>query len=162
MMDSIKIKIHSEVDVITNSSTTIYTRVRNGGIETIKSVVDTMLKIAKSDLIADDLFTFEIVKEDISDMLIDMILDEGIASAYYETEISWRTPEWREKCKVVYDKIESGEYPKPNFWEYGYLDKSSIGSSIKVTPKIKDKDIELVGDLLSNLETLFISSEREN
>jgi hypothetical protein len=63
-MKTLKIKIHSVVDVITNSSTTIYTQADEGTISSVKDMVNALLKIGGSELTADDLFTFSLVGGD--------------------------------------------------------------------------------------------------
>lgn len=63
-METIKIKLHSVVDVITNSSTVIYTY-QNGSIEPAKELINEMIKLAGIEgKTADDLFTFEIEQEE--------------------------------------------------------------------------------------------------
>jgi len=59
-MKELRLKIHSVVDVITNSSTVIYTEASESAIETAKSIIDDILKVAGSGKTADDLFTFEV------------------------------------------------------------------------------------------------------
>lgn len=59
-MESLKIKVHSVVDVITNSSTVIYTQADEGTIKSLKEMINALLKIGGSELTADDLFTFEL------------------------------------------------------------------------------------------------------
>jgi len=54
----ITIKIHSIVDLITNSSTEIFTSVRQSAITEIKHLVNSLLHYAKSEETADDLFEF--------------------------------------------------------------------------------------------------------
>ena len=56
-MEIIKIKVHSFVDVITNSSTTIYSYY-SGCIKPIKEMIDSFIKLTGSDLKADDMFYF--------------------------------------------------------------------------------------------------------
>lgn len=56
----IKLRIHSVVDVITNSSTVIYTNCDDSHIGFAKQMVDMILKEAGSDKTADDLFTFKL------------------------------------------------------------------------------------------------------
>lgn len=60
-MTSLTIPIHSFVDLITNSSTEIYIEADTGTIEAIKSLVNNLLKIAKSELTVDDLFTITLL-----------------------------------------------------------------------------------------------------
>lgn len=62
-MEKIIIKIQSVSDVITNSSTEIYTVCTEHTLDRLKDIVNSILKIADSTLTADDLFTFELDKE---------------------------------------------------------------------------------------------------
>lgn len=62
-MERIIIKIQSVSDVITNSSTEIYTVCTEHTLDRLKDIVNSILKIADSTLTADDLFTFELDKE---------------------------------------------------------------------------------------------------
>lgn len=55
MNKTIKIKIHSTVDLITNSSTVIFTY-SEGAIKEVKEVIDEVLKLQGIDKRADDLF----------------------------------------------------------------------------------------------------------
>lgn len=59
-MEQIKINFHSFIDVITNSSTEIYIQITDKTIDFIKNIINSSLKIAKSELTADDLFEFSI------------------------------------------------------------------------------------------------------
>ena len=59
----IKINIQSESDLITNSSTEIYTVCTEYTLDRLKDIVNSILKIADSTLTADDLFTFELDEE---------------------------------------------------------------------------------------------------
>lgn len=60
-MKTLRIKVHSVVDVITNSSTVIYTRADEGTISSLKDMINALLKIGNSELTADDLFEFSLV-----------------------------------------------------------------------------------------------------
>lgn len=62
-MKSLKIKVHSVVQIITNSSTVIYTQADEGTIISLKEMVNALLKIGGSELTADDLFTFELYSD---------------------------------------------------------------------------------------------------
>jgi len=59
------IPMHSFVDLITNSSTEIYIEASDKTIESIKALVDNILKLGGSDLKCDDLFTIELNPEDV-------------------------------------------------------------------------------------------------
>ena len=54
------IDVHSFVDVITNSSTTVYVRAGEGSIKAIKKFIDGILEKGGSKKKADDLFEFKI------------------------------------------------------------------------------------------------------
>lgn len=62
-----KIKIHSFIDVITNSSTEIYIQVGEQTINFIKRLVDATLRLTKSDLKSEDLFIFDITEDEEND-----------------------------------------------------------------------------------------------
>jgi hypothetical protein len=55
----IKTNIHSMVDIITNSSTTIYTTTHGGTIFLLKELINEILEVAGSDKTADDLYEFK-------------------------------------------------------------------------------------------------------
>lgn len=59
----IKINIQSESDLITNSSTEIYTVCTEYTLDRLKDIVNSILEISGSSLKADDLFTFELEEE---------------------------------------------------------------------------------------------------
>lgn len=59
-MRKLVIKVHSIVDVITNSSTVIYTQADEGTIKSVKELINALLAIGKSELTADDLFEFSL------------------------------------------------------------------------------------------------------
>lgn len=63
MFNTLVIKIQSVSDVITNSSTEIYTVCTEYTLDRLKDIVNSILKIADSTLTADDLFTFELDEE---------------------------------------------------------------------------------------------------
>ena len=56
-----QIPIHSVVDLITNSSTVIYTQASNNAIKTAKEIINLVLKEAGTGQDADDLFDFRVV-----------------------------------------------------------------------------------------------------
>lgn len=62
-MEKLTIRTHSVVDVITNSSTVIYSQADDGTISSVKDLINALLKIGGSELTADDLFNFELDSE---------------------------------------------------------------------------------------------------
>ncbi len=61
-MDKLVVNPHSLVDVITNSSTMIYTGVKENAVEVVIAIIDDVLKHAGSGLTAEDLYTIEIIE----------------------------------------------------------------------------------------------------
>ena len=59
----IKLKLHSMVDVITNSSTTIFTY-SDGSVKPAKELINEFLKIMGSDFTADDMFDIFVMPND--------------------------------------------------------------------------------------------------
>jgi hypothetical protein len=55
-MKAIKINVHSFIDVITNSSTEIFISTHDKTITLAKELINGLLKVAKSEKTADDLF----------------------------------------------------------------------------------------------------------
>jgi len=65
-MKSFKIAIHSIVEVITNSSTVIYTY-QGGSLEPAKELIKEVLKLMGENVDVDDAFEFKIEREDMED-----------------------------------------------------------------------------------------------
>jgi len=93
------------VDVITNSSTTIYTQARDGSIDTLKAIVNSLLEVAGSDLKADDLFTFEISSDDLEEIRYDLLGDNGLVVNDLNMELNWGDPDYAKYKDIVYNKI---------------------------------------------------------
>lgn len=58
------IKIHSFIDIITNLSTEIYVAANQKTVESVKEIINGILKVGDSKYTCDDLFTVEIDLED--------------------------------------------------------------------------------------------------
>lgn len=63
MINTLKITVHSFVDLITNSSTEIYIQATQKTIESITKLVDNILTVAGSTFKCEDLFDITIDKE---------------------------------------------------------------------------------------------------
>lgn len=61
---------YSITDIVTNSSTEVFIRVKETAINTVKELINDLLKISGSTLQADDLFTIEILYDDSSDLMV--------------------------------------------------------------------------------------------
>lgn len=60
-MRKITLKVHSFIDIITNSSTEIYVQASEHTIKNIKNMVNSILALGGSTLKSDDLFTMTLV-----------------------------------------------------------------------------------------------------
>jgi len=172
------IKIQSAVDVITNSSTSIYTIAGDWTLETIRNIINTTLEIGGSELKADDLFEFKLNipdfddYNDFRDRCIEYVLDNNIP-----TEDEYRTVEILEQlCKEEQNQIEKkhqsfniyDKYQKKIEEVIGHYITDRIKSLVAlsmtsgyysrgytITPKQNIEKHKKLADLLSNLQNLF-------
>jgi len=72
----IYIPVHSVVDVITNSSSVIYTEATTNAVSTMKEIINSILKLAGSEKTAEDLYDISIQKLPAGG-LVDWLLCEG-------------------------------------------------------------------------------------
>lgn len=150
-MKEVRVKVHSEVGIITNSSTTIYSQVTKRGLDNLINIVDTMLKIGGSEFRATDLFNFEIsVCED--------YLDDYRSDKLYDDDRSINYRDY--KAKVL-----SGEIEKPEWWDVDvnkFTGDRQLDTYLKITPKSEDENVVLVSKMMSDLSNLFESFEGSN
>ena len=62
----ITIRVHSFIDIITNSSTEIFVQANENTLKNIKSLIDSILTIGGSTLRCNDIFTMKVVKEKVN------------------------------------------------------------------------------------------------
>lgn len=177
-MKSLTIKAHSIVDVITNSSTVIYTQAKEGSIETVKEIINSLLKLGGSDKTSDDLFDIKITSEELIDEQKEMLRygddfygygngknTKSEFEKYTGREFNYSNDEDKKTLDELWSKIDLGEIEAPSWWERGtsYVsDKHQCNTEITVIPKVDDKQAKLVASLLSTLQDLFVSEERYN
>ena len=157
-MKKLVIPIHSFVDVITNSSTTIYVGCHSNTIEYAKDLINNLLKIAGSDKKADDLFEFEIQNKfqhdrELLEEYLDCIIDD------YEDEIRQderfkdiedindvKDDIYDQMIKMVADKMLKGEIELIESNDYGYDERKLV-----ITAKTDDKIILNLSDKMSSI-----------
>jgi len=145
---TIEIPIHSFIDVITNSSTSVYVGCHDNTVKFAKELVDDLLKAAGSEKSADDVFTFSIQADFDSER--DKIY-ERLDEYYTEEELEGK--DYRAKndlAKEIFDKMISGEIEKSSSWGQNYDDYDTRTLIIK--SKTDDK---LSIDLGSRIESIF-------
>lgn len=154
-----RINVHSFIDVITNSSTEIYVQAGENTINTIKELVNILLKETESTKTADDLFTFELIDTGLEEFIDDKLYDYCQDLKEYN-----KLETYDQKCnfrKELKNKFDNG-IDKPDWWdsiEEEYKDKCDYGSYSNIYLDIKPKDengsLKRASSILSSLQTLF-------
>ena len=182
MKTSLKINVHSVVDIITNSSTTVYTMADEGTIKAVKEMVNALLAIGESKLTADDLFTFTLYSErerEYQDEKLHENVDEysdkvsalddafnKMSEEKFGTRYGWDIKD--KTLKAEYDTLKSKYYADGDalFLEYyeKYKDESWINFEydddyydvdMKVSTKLDDENAKIAGNILNRLDGLF-------
>lgn len=110
----IKFKFHSLVDVITNSSSVIYTN-SDGCIEPAKELVQEFLNTMGIDKSVDDMFYFDSFMDpsDYFDYFEDFNKDEIKSSGYQLVNLGYR--EKKKEIEKIFKKVVSGEIDRPQW-----------------------------------------------
>jgi len=157
----IRIPIHSFVDVITNSSTTIFVQVHDNTIQYAKDLINAFLEMAKSDKTADDLFEFKVVPNSACldiwvDEKIDAWIDETNFERYYQGENGhehsyWDDPKYKTKHNEL--KAEFYKYAEENpAEEIGTHDYGWDMHDLILTPKDNTEEMNLTARIESMFE----------
>jgi len=160
-MNNIKIKLHSMVDIITNSSTVIYCQCHDNTIETMKGIINTFLKQAGSNKTAEDLYTFKIVAD--SEYEIERLgdrIDEGeeeIIEFMEQNSIdftyeNWKKMNWDDRDKILRSFLD--EIGNGNIKEYDGYGENYNGYDTRdliLIPKSKDKEIINMSQMVKTL-----------
>jgi hypothetical protein len=136
-MKTIKIKIHSNVDLITNSSTVIFTY-SESALPALKELVNEMLKTFDKEETFDDIFYADVFADDYD---------------YTFEGLSWS--ESASKLTEIKEQVLRGEIERPEWMvkldnRYDYYDYYSPSTSLEILVKDKKYD-KLANKLLSFL-----------
>ena len=144
---TVKMPIHSVIDLITNSSTEIFVDCTNS-IEPTKELLQEFLKLNGSDLSVDDVFDISIEKDE-NDILtyFEYCLEYNHEDIYHEYQLN--TGSWEERHEKIKKLFE--EYQKGN------LDIEIIGDVRKYL-KIKVKD-EKYSNFINLLDKFLYSPD---
>ena len=123
----IKIKLHSSVDLITNSSTVIFTY-SDGSLSAVKDLVNEMLKVFGREETFDDIFYAQVLPDDYNE-------DNELPENYKELEVQY-----------IKGEIEKQDWME-NSERYDYY---SGDTSLYIIPK-DEKYSELANKLLKYL-----------
>lgn len=134
-MKIIKLKIHSTVDLITNSSTVIFTY-SEGSLPALKQLVNEMLKSFDKTETFDDIFYAQVFLEN-PDHYFDVELDLNNGEESIFEKLSWKEREnLIEEIKL---QVLKGEIEKPEWMvkaEDGYdYDGYRLDSILEILPK---------------------------
>ena len=152
----IKIQIHSVVDLITNSSTTIFTY-SEGSVEPLKELVNEILKLSGKTETFDDIFNVEVFFDDI------YIYSESD----YERDNFKSDDEYQqylidiEDINKTIDRIVKGEITKPK-WMINYEESEGDYNDYRRTTSLylytKDPQYE---ELCNKITSFLYSTDHE-
>ena len=111
-MEVIKFKFHSMVDVITNSSTVIFTY--QDSVKEAKDLVNEMLKISGIDKTADDVFYYGVFLDNY-DRYIESEETDFFDDLGYEERLK--------KCEELVIQVMKGEIEKPEWMKEAEIDQ---------------------------------------
>lgn len=159
-MKTLKIDLHSIVELITNSSSEIYIEATERSIEAIKSIIDNILQFSEKNLSSDDLFDIELGISYNDDHLGDLIADH-LRDEFTLEENELLDDEQYDLIEKRLLEIDNMD-PKPDWYDELINDNEEdlrVRSSINVKCKLDSPYIEEAGKLLNNLEQLFSYAE---
>ena len=134
---NLKFSIQSAGDIITNSSTEVYTVWdRERTEKTIKDMVNSILALGQADLCFDDIFTIEI---------------------HWKDEDNWKNYNFDSKEEFIKELEENN----------GWIDRRDKGISNWFVVKTKEEaekylDIKKISEIINNINTLFSSDYYDN
>lgn len=120
-MKTLRVNVHSFVDVITNSSTVIYVQCTNETTKLAKDLIDTILKAANVKQTASDLFEFSIepnecFKDSIRYELIDYKEHIQKIDKYKNVTDAEIDKKYETIAKDLLDAVSSKKIPEPDGW----------------------------------------------
>ena len=139
------IPLHSFVDVITNSSTVIYTGVQENAIDAMKGIINEVLRAAGSEKTSDDLFEISVLsREKIGEELLGREDIEAHSAEYWD----------------LYDEVDEKLADMPgqiSADDVGYAIDGSVytGAVITVTSKFDNPQTTVISDLLGKIFSVY-------
>lgn len=150
-----KIKVHSFVDFMTNSSETVYVCVHSRTIDAIKDLINYFLKVAGSSKKADDLFEFrteldeayvERIFENIEE-LNELLLPED-AVRLFKAGLSLD-----QQYEVIRELVKEGKID-PDAYD---LDNAYREDHVILVPKSNSQDVMDITRVLQNIFAIKVS-----
>lgn len=128
-MKTIKIKLHSSVDLITNSSTVIFTY-SDGSLSAVKELVNEMLKVFGKEETFDDIFWAKVLPDEYGE-------EQELPENWKELEIQY-----------IKDEIEKQDWMK-NYERYDSYESETILNLIPKDEKYSELAKKLIRYLYS-------------
>lgn len=161
-MEQIKCRIHSIVDLITNSSTVIFTY--QNSIKQAKDLVNEVLRLSGSELNADDVFYYGVFcgSDRYGEYASDMDTDDQDDVAKEISGLDW---EERDKyIDVLKERILRGEIEVPSWWSDAEYDETGDSwdpdSYLTLLPK-DEKYSELANKIKALLNSVTADGGRD-
>lgn len=157
-MKLVKVNFHSAVDVITNSSTTIFTY--SGGCdEKAKELIDEFLKVLGSDKKSEDMFWMGIFLDDF-DPFFDDLEEPELLSPELKKVYNMGYSEQREWAEEQVQKILKGEIEEPDWMKEAEDRENYDGFTGETTFYILAKE-EKYNDLAERISDFLYSTGHE-
>lgn len=128
------VKIQSVSDIITNSSSEVFVIYDQNGIDAIKTLVNSLLKIANSKYVFDDLFDIRFIWDEIVEEYYN---DDGGFEGTGQTIEEYRQHLQDERLR--------------------YGEGSPVITGIEVIPKLDTSECKEAADVLSTIDNIFRS-----
>jgi len=137
-MKTIKIPIHSMIDLITNSSTEIFVT-SDSSVKPAKELLSELLKINGSDKTVDEVFTLsvEIDNDTLADYVADQMeeYDEELYEKLGFENLNWS--QTNDAAKAYLQEITDGKIEKPS-WIDTMMDDMEVSIDTYLVVKSKD------------------------
>lgn len=141
-------KVHSVVDVITNSSTVIYTQATEATVKSFRNLINAILDIAGSTVRADDLFIFRLVPDmyTLREAMVDNSDEFGYDTEWYNS----LSNDYSKKSKALEDKAIEIITENPSIsWYTDLMKKGECNINLVVIAK--DDKSEAAAKIMSAL-----------
>lgn len=156
-------KIKSITDVITNSSTEVFQRYDESSFDTIKKLVNSILKFSGSNLTFDDLYEFSYVIE--LYCLLSYYEDYLIKNHQGEKAIEFRDADWQKQMEMLENEdyelkvVLAREYDNDHCNEgEGYPAIRGYVVSLKRGIEVENKELAKdIAEQISGLDNIFKS-----
>lgn len=155
-------KVHSIVDVITNSSTVIYTQATEATVKSFRNMINAILDIAGSEIRADDLFIFRLIPnvERVTDAMLDFSDEFDRDSVWYK-DLMEKYPDYNDHDPIIEAKAMEIIKDNPSVeWLSDLIHKGECDINLLVIAK--DDKSEAAAKILSSMIDTIDTEEDYN